>query len=1468
MGMSATGILVPGVQSFEKSRTMMKTLFLYFIFTPFIECYFHLHYTDEQSVTSLAYKHCLYLYVKNEKNLSVESLIPYCIRSPTFDHSVEIQCYGKEYRFDDLKLLEITVDDLYGWNAPIDMMNNYQKYRLGLSTNANQLYCNCTDNHWFGPKCEYTLGQSSEQQVEIVIRERFKMMDRYYNPRTENITCYNAIPCESIVCIDWRDICNGIVNCKGGEDELNCLELEMSECNLESEYRCRNGQCIPKTFAYDHIYDCMDSSDELISFTSVFHSCYTDFSLHCEEHNCGWLKFSCGYGECAATPVEEACDGHRAQLYQRKLFEFESDKNISILCWKYMICVTTNMHLRLAYLFNISCEDLCPPFGTCSDFLRLTCSNIYSFPSIPFMYPSVHLLYDSERYNFHHWKWTPIFICYDDNACKLYPTNLIINNYSCREFYDERDAFSFHAHALEYYPKLYYYLKQLFYYCPIQNCSDYSSTLFKCSTSEKCISKYRVKDGVSDCHRDFDEQYNDVCNFNLSKHFKCFSSTNECILRTKLLDSKSDCTDNSDELYPIKCQTPNDLGCRYMQGFAVPISYFLFQEICNGIIHDELRSSDNDTDETDCSEWQLSCSTRYKLCNGMWNCADQWMCTNKRERVYKQFTFTDFSQNPPRGATNEAVVPTPVALEDALPKLLVSPYLVHHCNRGIVLTSKQGRDECLCPPSYKGTLCEYQSKRLTAFLQIETSAAFGRSVIFKLVISVVSNNNSIDDREEITHVPYIQTNLYKHTFYLIYPEHSNDFFVHIDVFRVDVEHVEFISSWYYPIPFKFLPANRLAVRLTLNITRNKACDKNCSHGVCMIYENAVDIHRCICDEGWSGAQCDRASSTIICSPGSKLVDSSDRCVCPLGKFGPDCFARIDPCSHKLRCYNEGTCVPLDMKGSKYVCLCTQSYFGNHCEHSAAKATIYLSDISRTSIQNLPIVVVHLLDVYNNISVMSVEERYVFKDVRIRTSLTVFREKHIYLPNFVYVQVFFDINNLHSEYYLVALLKHRVKTQKTNMLSANRCPYVSELLNSTIMNKFSTLNRYKFYYKACFIQSVKCFFDKNYLCLCDNEARLECLVFDHTASNCTSNGYCLNSGYCVQPVQKEDKIEFECLCRACYHGNLCQFSTTQYSMSLDAVIGSNVLAEMPLAKQPTDLKVTFIFVILLVAIGFLFNLLSLITFFQQKTQEAGCGFYLFSLCIVSQLGLFMFAAKFIYLLKPQRNKMAAYWTCVILELFLKILPSTTNWLTACVAIERTVTVIKGVKFDKVLSKKVSRYVVFTVIVGNIVSYLHQSFIRHVIEDPRSNGITWCVMKFSHLTLEKYDMAINIIHLIVPFCINIMTTLILLISLTQPKFISLTAISNVTYYKLLKEQMVLYKPFVLSPFVLVILQIPHLLLSFTLVCIESNWQKYFYLITYFVSCLPLTGTLVIFVLPSPVYKKEFIKCIIRATSRSTV
>ena len=108
--------------------------------------------------------------------------------------------------FDQLREMNISAHQLLEWYAPIDVIEEYVlSKKMGLFFN-----CSKKGNLWFGPQCQYTFDSDRALTIE-------KMRQFYLKEETSDVlsitngTCYliNNDECESVLCLDWREICDG-----------------------------------------------------------------------------------------------------------------------------------------------------------------------------------------------------------------------------------------------------------------------------------------------------------------------------------------------------------------------------------------------------------------------------------------------------------------------------------------------------------------------------------------------------------------------------------------------------------------------------------------------------------------------------------------------------------------------------------------------------------------------------------------------------------------------------------------------------------------------------------------------------------------------------------------------------------------------------------------------------------------------------------------------------------------------------------------------------------------------------------------------------------------------------------------------------------------------------------------------------------------------------------------------------------
>ncbi|CAF1106359.1 unnamed protein product, partial [Didymodactylos carnosus] len=499
-------------------------------------------------------------------------------------------------------------------------------------------------------------------------------------------------------------LCNGIWDCENGAGEERCFELELNECNPDTHYRCHSGQCIIKSFSFDHIYDCMDYSDEQGSDVLDIKSkpCHKLSTIECEEYNCAWLKFSCSDGQCIRNSEDHLCESPREVLYNRQKNFRKSNDDLTELCWKYMMCIT-GMSTTTT---KLSCYSLCPPPGYCTSYISVTvCPYTFVFPQNFVIFPFVHTIYMLNQ-TLSTSKFLPEFICYDVKLCKAFPPTHYLLGYSCRkrsEFYS--------LDAITSWRVLFTGTQIIFSSCTQYHLS--ALNLFHCNNSNKYISKYRVNNGFDDWDLYQDEKYSNTCGLNLKNdQFECFAGE-QCFSRVKFLDTIENCDDKSDEPLRFNCllaPDENNLACELIRNLKKTLpTYFLFQDLCDDLIFRNI-PIDNETDETNCDLWP--CNSRSKTCNGFWNCPNALTCLPLEKAGDDETNCV--------GATDERT---------------------GYC-----------RSRFRCDSNEKD-----QGERVTIFLEfVIPSNKFEHLTLFRLMTYLLDENNTILNTEQVVHSPYIQ----------------------------------------------------------------------------------------------------------------------------------------------------------------------------------------------------------------------------------------------------------------------------------------------------------------------------------------------------------------------------------------------------------------------------------------------------------------------------------------------------------------------------------------------------------------------------------------------------------------------------------------------------------------------------------------------------------------------------------------
>ena len=770
-------------------------------------------------------------------------------------------------------------------------------------------------------------------------------------------------------------------------------------------------------------------------------------------------------------------------------------------------------------------------------------------------------------------------------------------------------------------------------------------------------------------------------------------------------------------------------------------------------------------------------------------------------------------------------------------------YWHDRCNRGIAINVWKIHWLCLCPPSYYGAQCEYQSQRVSLTTQIQTISDYRTNFI--LVAFLIDDRQHIHSYQFINYLSMRDCNI-KFNTYLLYstPSKDNNRNYRVRFDAIDIHTLSYRTSWSFPILFNFLPVYRLAVRLVIpNRHHKQSCSLQCGiHGQCSIYAN-TDESFCRCESGWSGIGCS-TKLDCYCSPDSICVGSvynRSICVCSLNKFGPRCYLTQTMCQFDT-CLNGGTCVAADERiiTQSFICLCADGYSGNRCQNVNSKIIVSFRDV------RIPTsALFHFIRVFKN----SPHNRTtILKKIRIDQNTITIDE---FVPfHIVYAEL------SRRNYYLIVLQEKYTPSISfmTEITPKHRCKSLSELFNSSIID-FHLIRRIKYYHIPCQKQSdLVCFHDEGRMCFCDLYRYANCFDFDHNMIyNCQGVNDCENGAQCFQDKHSCPTISV-CSCLECFYGSKCQFSTVGFGLSLDAILAYQIRPQKSLNAQPTIIHVSLGIIVILFFVSIVNGLVLVFTFNTKASLSVGCGLYLLISSFTSLLTITMVGLKLSLLLYSQMNLISNRFFlkgyCTTFDFLIRVFYSADNWLKGCVAIERGITVAKGVRFNKAKSKKVAKWIIGIVLSFCFISAVHDPIHRDLLDDEEDQRV-WCITRYSKY-ISIYDSIILFIHFLLPSSLNIISTLMIIITVARQRSILIT---RVPYKQHLHQQLLQHRHILISQSILVGLIIPQLILVFLFECMKSSRESWLFLMSYFISFIPTLVTFLVFVLPSETYRKEF-------------
>ncbi|CAF1261275.1 unnamed protein product [Adineta ricciae] len=769
------------------------------------------------------------------------------------------------------------------------------------------------------------------------------------------------------------------------------------------------------------------------------------------------------------------------------------------------------------------------------------------------------------------------------------------------------------------------------------------------------------------------------------------------------------------------------------------------------------------------------------------------------------------------------------------------------CHRGLPLIVWIDREKnltnttCLCPPSFYGNICQYQNQRVSLSLKFQVYSD-SQQTLFSILIFLIdsSEQRTVHSYQQYTFLHARDCEI-KFNNYLLYSNQTNDnsknYSIHIDIY--DKNLLNYRGSILIPIQFPFLPVNRIATLLTIPRVNEELIDcfdEYCVHGQCVKYANDTkQTTFCQCHPGWSGQHCS-IQYNCTCSNGSICtgITATNRsiCLCPIDKFGSRCLLDNSVCKSNP-CLNNGQCIPLDQHrivNQSFYCRCRKGFTGSKCEHPTTKI------------------------------ILSYDKNIVLPQTMTLRIPFIKKTTIVYWAHSFHV-AFLELTNK---------IFHLITVQKTYDASAeifytinttNRCKRFNELVETSIAESH-LIRRIKYYHFVCRQHAhLLCFSDIDFFCLCtdfDHQRLANCFEFDQRKQyDCFGRSNCENGAQCVQDRSTCPKTSM-CICPSCYYGTRCQFSSDGFGLTLDGILGYHIQPHISIYRQSLIVNISLAFTSIITIAGMINGILMIVTFKSKKLRQNGCGMYLLYTSIGNIVTIVFFALKFFILFIAQRtyltNQLFLRCQCVSIDFLLRSSIQITQWLQACVAIERVIVALEGVKFNQAKSKQIATYVTPFVVIFGTLTTLHDPFHRRLIDEDDNDEERkriWCIVVYPP-TVKFLNSFLNIFHSFVPFIINILTTIIIIVKTAQRR---VDLAPDQQYFRLVIAQIRAHRHLFTSSVILVVLALPHLIISFVSGCMKSVNDSELLLTGYFISFIPSILTSVIFIVPSKAYKEEF-------------